>query len=127
MRVRNMSSVMTWIFIYMLMVSSSLAAKEGRGATSDKAVDGRYDVDNGSNYYLTVCAHPDTAWYGSVPAKWWVDLEDTYSISNVTVWNTYNKTDENNNTLITIVSVVLVIGLLVTVTIIGIIILHRRY
>ncbi|KAK2138547.1 hypothetical protein LSH36_2819g00000 [Paralvinella palmiformis] len=41
------------------------------GATSDKAVDGRYDVDDGSEYYLTVCAHPSTVWYGHVPAKWW--------------------------------------------------------
>jgi len=61
------------------------------GATSDKAVDGRYDKDDDSEYYLNVCAHPDASWQGRGPAKWWIDLEDTYTISTVTVWNTYNS------------------------------------
>ncbi|KAK2140984.1 hypothetical protein LSH36_1190g00087 [Paralvinella palmiformis] len=67
-----MLSVMTWIIIYVLMVSSSLAdrslwwsyIRQGRGGTSDKAVDGRYDVDEDTEYYLSVCAHPETNWHG---------------------------------------------------------------
>ena len=81
---------------YYILVNIALDKPTGQigrygGATSDKAVDGRYDVDDGSKYYLTVCAHPDTYWDGGVPAKWWIDLEDTYSISTLTVWNTYNS------------------------------------
>ena len=60
------------------------------GATADRAVDGRYDRDTGDDYYLSVCAHPDTSWHGGGPAVWWVDLEATYRISTVTVWNTYD-------------------------------------
>ena len=48
-------------------------------------------MDDNTEYYLSVCAHPETNWHRGGPAKWWVDLEDTYSISTVTVWNTYNN------------------------------------
>ncbi|KAK2138701.1 hypothetical protein LSH36_2555g00001 [Paralvinella palmiformis] len=62
-----------------------------RNATADKAVDGLYDKDDKKYYYLNVCVHPNTSWHNNVSAEWWVDLEATYSIYKVTVWNTYNK------------------------------------
>ncbi|KAK2170179.1 hypothetical protein LSH36_4g21028 [Paralvinella palmiformis] len=65
------------------------------GATADKAVDGHYDSNNNDGgSYLSVCAHPDTSWHGNGSAIWWVDLGDTYSIYNVTVYNTYH--DQGN-------------------------------
>ncbi|KAK2139207.1 hypothetical protein LSH36_1941g00036 [Paralvinella palmiformis] len=87
-----MASVITMFIMYTLMTTITAVnialdkptgqigayggAKEGRGATSDKAVDGHYDVDDGSEYYLTVCAHPSTAWHGSVPAKWLLEMNN---------------------------------------------------
>ncbi|KAK2145580.1 hypothetical protein LSH36_671g01001, partial [Paralvinella palmiformis] len=63
----------------------------GNGS-SDKAVDGQYDKENGGrDYYLSVCARPNTDWNGNVPAVWSVDLEDIYSISNVNIYNTYDN------------------------------------
>lgn len=56
------------------------------GLTADRAVDGRYGATNGDQYY---CAHPDNGgnWQ---PAEWWVDLQDTYMVDNVTLYNTYD-------------------------------------
>ncbi|KAK2152082.1 hypothetical protein LSH36_340g04012 [Paralvinella palmiformis] len=68
----NMASVITMFIMYTLMttitaVNIALNKPTGQigaygGATSDKAVDGHYDVDDGSDDYLSVCAHPDTIW-----------------------------------------------------------------
>ena len=69
--------------------------KWGGAAVAERAVDGQYDVDTGiQDYYLTVCARPDTTWHGQVPAVWWVDLEDVYNIYTITVYNTYDMEGE---------------------------------
>ena len=59
------------------------------GLSADKAVDGLLDIRSVGNYYESVCAHP-LAQRGGV-ALWWVDLQATYMISNVIIYNTYNS------------------------------------
>ncbi|KAK2157478.1 hypothetical protein LSH36_190g00050 [Paralvinella palmiformis] len=54
--------------------------------SADRAVDGGYGSDNGGQYY---CAHPYNKDYK--PAEWWVDLQDTYLVDNVIIYNTYNS------------------------------------
>ncbi len=55
------------------------------GLTAERAVDGRlfsddvYDVGNQN------CAHPDT---NNGPAQWVVDLQASYQLYNVTIYNT---------------------------------------
>ena len=55
------------------------------GLTADRAVDGLLYSDDVGNQH---CAHPNT---DSGPAVWTVDLQGTYKLYNVTIYNTMNS------------------------------------
>ena len=64
------------------------------GLSADRAVDGRYGSVNGDQRY---CAHPDNRVNDNKPAEWWVDLQDTYLVDNVTIYNTYDSRGKSYN------------------------------
>ena len=59
--------------------------------SANRAVDGRYGTIS-SQYY---CAHPDNK--DNKPAEWWVDLQDTYLVDNVIIYNTYDFLGKSYN------------------------------
>lgn len=61
-----------------------------KGATADKAIDGKFDKDTGDDYYLNVCASISTLSVGNGPAIWWQNIIEPHMIKNVIVYNTYN-------------------------------------
>ncbi|KAK2145214.1 hypothetical protein LSH36_694g00043 [Paralvinella palmiformis] len=64
--------------------------------TADRAVDGILDSRGSDDYSFSVCANPDSGSRGNGPAQWWVDLEATYRIHKVTVFNTCDMEESVN-------------------------------
>ena len=67
------------------------------GMDASKAVDGLYGTpgdDAHANINQSNCARPHNKNIvngASAPAEWWVDLQDTYRVDNVTIYNTYAR------------------------------------